>query len=51
MPSGTVTNEAKAEIEIHPLTEEKNFFKVIKPLHTFLCFSLTKSLCFIFSKR
>ena len=46
-------NEAKAEIETHPLRTEKKikFSKQFKTLLTFLYFSLNKSLCFIYSKR
>ena len=50
----TLINEAKAEIETHPLRAEKKtikFSKQFKTLLTFLYFSLNKSLCFIYSKR
>ena len=50
----TLINEAKTEIETHPLRTEKKtikFSKQVKTLLTFLYFSLNKSLCFIYSKR
>ena len=56
MPSGTPANEAKAETETPPMTAETNkkinkkmFQVILSPTHI-SCFSLIKSLCFIFSK-
>ena len=53
MPTGIPTNEATAKKETQPLTAEmkiRKCSKQIKALHTLLCFSLIKSLCFISSK-
>ena len=48
------TNEVNAEIETQPLTvetETKKCRKQFRAIHSFLCFSLIKSLCFISSNR
>ena len=53
MATGTATNEANAKTEIEPLTAEvkiRQSWKYFKALHTFSCFLLINSVCFISSK-
>ena len=54
MPARTLTNESNKDIKTNPKIaepKEENVSKQFKTLHTFLCCSLIKLLCFISARR